>query len=54
MSLLRLDIGSSGQQSLAGFSGSSQDGSPTNAGGSWTNGQADERRQQTKFQPQPS
>lgn len=36
MSLLRLDIGSAGQQSLGGFSGSEQDGSP--AGSGWSGG----------------
>lgn len=36
MSLLRLDIGSSGQQSLAGFTGSDQNGSPSSGSGDWT------------------
>jgi flagellar hook-length control protein FliK len=35
MSLLRLDIGSSGQQSLAGFTGSDQNGSPSSGSGNW-------------------
>jgi flagellar hook-length control protein FliK len=39
MSLLRLDIGGSGQQALTGFSGSDQNGSQ--AGGGWSGGEAE-------------
>jgi flagellar hook-length control protein FliK len=41
MSLLRLDIGSSGQQSLAGFTGSDHNGSPANGNGDRTSASGD-------------
>jgi hypothetical protein len=41
MSLLRLDIGSSGQQSLAGFTGSDQNGSPSSGSGNWASAPGD-------------
>jgi flagellar hook-length control protein FliK len=45
MSLLRLDIGSSGQQSLGGSGGSRGDGSST--GNSWSSDQADKTEEDT-------
>jgi flagellar hook-length control protein FliK len=41
MSLLRLDIGSSGQQSLPGFTGSDQNGSPSSGNGNWASAPSD-------------
>jgi len=49
MSLLRLDIGSSGQQSLGGFAGSEQDGS--SAGGNWAGGDAGSIEEDTTSTP---
>jgi flagellar hook-length control protein FliK len=50
LSLLRLDIGSSGQQSLAGFTGSNQSGSQTGSGwygGAGADASADAEEQST-------
>ena len=49
MSVLRLDIGSSGQQSLGSFSGSAGDGSQ--AGTSSGRGQADSAEAETTSTP---
>ena len=49
MSLLRLDIGSSGEQSLGSFAGSQSDGSST--GGSWSSGQAESADEDTTSNP---